>query len=413
MADGITIRSRFQALLFKIESTEGVDASPTGSADAIPFTAGSWSNGVATRIIDNPENTGTLAQGVPIIAGQAVPISFSFPVKGLGAGTTYSGSVKPPHDAVYSAAGMRGVFTSAVSTAVATAGTTTTATLGTGFGTTAQMYRGMPFAVSAGPNSGESLLCTDYTAGKVATFGDLLGTAFTTSSSLALVANWTYAPTSPASPSARLTDHPSATVYIYMDGKLRRFTGVRGRVDFSATSSGAMIGTFTGTGTYVGESDASVPAQPNLAGQAAPIILQGSNPAEAFLINRRALPVSQFALQTNAVVETPDDPNSVNGFMPGIIGVRAPVFTCDPLQTLVATRDTLADIIAGTNYTGIIRGGYTSGNRFGLVMPRLQPLERGDSERGQLMAEALQLRVLPPPTQDSNTRDNDYVLSFS
>jgi hypothetical protein len=84
-----------------------------------------------------------------------------------------------------------------------------------------------------------------------------------------------------------------------------------------------------------------------------------------------------------------------------------------PLQTLVATRDTLADILAGTNYTGIIRGGYTSGNRFGLTMPRLQPIERGDSERGQLMAEALQLRVLPPATQDSNTRDNDYVLSFS
>jgi hypothetical protein len=174
-----------------------------------------------------------------------------------------------------------------------------------------------------------------------------------------------------------------------------------------------MIGTFTGSGTYVDETDASVPAQPNLAAHAAPIILQGSNIAEAFLINRRALPVGQCALQTNAVVETPDDPNSVSGFMAGIIGARAPVFTCDPLQTLVATRNTLADILAGTVYPGIIRGGYTSGNRFGLTMPRMQPIERGDSERGQLLAEALQLRVLPPATQDSNTRDNDYVLSFS
>ena len=413
MADGITIRNRFEAILFKIESTEGVDASPTGSADAIPFTAGSFTNGVSTRVIETNEATGTLAQGVPLIAGQSVPISFSFPIKGAGAGATYSASVRPPHDAVYSAAGWRGVFTAAVATALATAGTTTTATLAVGFAATAQFYRGMPFSVTAGPNSGETLLCTDYTVGRVATFGDLLGTALTTASSIALVANWTYAPTSPLSAAARLTDHPSATVYRYIDGKLRRFLGVRGSIDISATSSGALIGTFNGTGVYAGESDAAVPAQPNLASHAPPLVLQGTNVSEAFLINRRPLPVKQFSLATNVTVESPDDPNSLNGFMPAIIGARAPAFTCDPLQTLVATRDTLADIVAGVVYPGIIRGGYTSGNRVGLTMARLQPIERGDSERGQLLAEALQLRVLPTATQDSNTRDSDYILSFS
>jgi hypothetical protein len=413
MADGITIRNRFEAILFKIESTEGVDALPTGSADAIPFTAGSFSNGSATRVVDINEATGSLAQGTPLIAGQAVPISFSFPVKGAGAGVTYSGSVRPPHDAVYSACGWRGVFTAAVATAVLTAGSFTTGTLAAGFAATAQVYRGMPFAVTAGVNSGETLLCTDYTAGRIATFGDLLPLALTTTSSLALVANWTYAPTSPASAAARLTDHPSATLYRYVDGKLRRFVGVRGSLALSGTASGAIIATFTGTGVFAGESDAAVPAQPNLATHAPPLVLQGANVSEAFLINRRALPVSQFSLETAATVETPEDPNSLAGFMPAIIGTRAPLLTCDPLQTLVATRDTLADINAGTVYPGIVRAGYTSGNRVGLVMPRLQPIERGDSERGQLLAEALQLRVLPPPTQDSNTRDNDIVLSFS
>ncbi len=412
MADGITIRNRFEAILFKIESTEGVDAVPTGSADAIPFTAGSWSNGSATREIENNEATGTLAQGAPTIVGQTVPLSFSLPLKGLGAGTTYSGSVKPPHDAVYSAAGWRGVFTAAVPTAVLTAGTTTTGTLGTGFGTTAQMYRGMPFIVTAGPNSGELLICTDYTAGKVATFGDALTTAFTASSSIALLANWTYAPTSPASAAARLTDHPSATVYRYIDGKLRKFLGVRGQITLSGTSAGPVVATFNGTGIYAGESDATIPAQPNLASQTAPLVLQGSNPSEAFLINRRALPVSQFSFEAGATIEAPDDPNTVNGFGAAMIGQRVSRFTCDPLQTLVATRDTLADIAAGSQYPGIIRGGYALGTRFGIAMPRMQPVDRGDSERGILLAEALALRVLPPATQDSNTRDNDIVLSF-
>lgn len=412
MADGINIRNRFEAILFKIESTEGVDASPTGSADAIPFTAGSWSNGIPTRELENNEATGTLASGTPLIAGQAVPISFSFPVKGLGAGTTYSGSVRPPHDAVYSACGMRGVFTAAVPTAVATAGTTTTATLAVSFAATAQIYRGMPFSVSAGPNSGELLLCTDYTAGRVATFGDLLPTAFTTASSIALIANWTYAPTSPASAGARLTDQPSATIYRYIDGKLRIFTGVRGQLTLSGTSSGPVIATFNGSGTYVGESDAAIPAQPNLATQAAPLVLQGGNIAEAFLINRRALPVSTFSFDTGATIETPDDPNTAAGFGPALIGQRTSRFTCDPLQTLVATRNTLADISAGSQYPGIIRGGYALGTRFGITMPRMQPVARDDQERGILLAESLALRVLPPATQDSNTRDNDIVLTF-
>jgi hypothetical protein len=413
MADGITIRNRFEAILFKLELTEDVDASPTGAADAIPFEAGSFTNGSATRVIESTEASGSLGQGAPLIVGQTVPISFRFAVKGAGAGVTYSGSVKPPHDAVYAAAGWRGVFTAAVSTAVLTAGSTTTGTLGTGFGTTAQMYRGMPFAVTAGPNTGETLLCTDYTAGKLATFADLLPTALTTSSSLALLANWSYANTSPASSAARLTDHPSGTLYRYLDGKLRRFTGVRGQINVAANSSGALIATFTGTATYRGETDAAIPAQPNLASHSAPIMLQGANASEAFLINRRPLPISNFSFETQATVEAPDDPNSANGFMPATIGARRPRLTCDPLATLVATRDIKADISNLAIYTGLCRFGYTSGNRAALTWPRLQPVASDDVDRGQFSAEAVQLMALMPPTQDSNTRDNDYVLSFS
>lgn len=413
MADGITIRNRFEAITFKIETTEGVDAVPTGAADAIPFTAGSWTNGSDTREIDNNEATGTLAQGAPTIAGQAVPLSFSFPVKGAGLGVNYSASVRPPHDAVYIAAGWRGLFTAAIATAVATAGTTTSATLAAAFAAVAQAYRGMPFAVTAGPNAGETLLCSDYTAAKVATFADLVPAAFTTVSSIALTANWTYAPTSPASAGARLTDQPSATVYRYIDGKLRKFTGVRGQITLAGTSSGVVVATFNGTGTYAGETDAAVPSQPNLASHTAPLVLQGANISEAFLINRRPLPISQFNFDPSATIETPDDPNTVGGFGAAIIGGRVGRLTCDPLQTLVATRDTLADIKAGVQYTGAIRGGYAQGNRFGITFPRIQPVDRPDSERGILLAESLALRVLAPPTQDSNARDNDIVLSFS
>jgi hypothetical protein len=411
MADGITIRNSLEVLLFKIETTEGVDASPTGSADAIPFEAGSFSWGDPFTEENTNEATGSLVAGAPLIIGQAVPLNFRFRLKGAGAGTTYSGSVTPPHHAVLRACGWKGVFTAAVSTAAATAGTTTSATLGTGFGTTAQMYRGMPFNVTAGPNAAELPICTDYTAGKLATFADLFPTAMTTSSSLALIANWTYANTSPADAAARATDQPSGTLYRYLDGKLLKFVGVRGQLAIDGTSSAPGFGAFAGTGIYVGESDAAVPAT-TLASHAAPQILQGAALSEAFLINRRALPISQFNFTSNSTVESPADPNTASGFGAAVIGGRVPRFTCDPLQTLVATRDTLADIPAGSVYPGVIRGGYTSGNRWALSFPRMQPVKRGDSERGALKAEALELRVLNTVAQDSNTRDGDAILTF-
>lgn len=409
--DGLPIIARQEAILFKIQSAAGTDANPAANVDAIPYEAGSWTNGSDTQFQASTEVGIGLAAGAPLVIGQPVQISFQFQLKGAAA--VYSGSVTPPHHAVYRAAGLRGQFTAAVATAVATAGTTTSATLGTGFGTTAQMYRGMPFNVTAGPNANELLLCSDYTAGKVATFADMvMGTAFTTSSSIALIANWTYAPTSPADAAARATDHPSATVHYLYGGKRRRFIDVRGSISISGGSSRPGIATFTGTGVYVGEDDSAYPATLAFASHSAPLLLQGANVSEAFLINRRALAIDTFSLTTNQTVESPPDPNSLAGFAEGIIGGRDAQFSCDPLQSFVATRDTLADIKAGTRYPGLVRAGYTAGNRWGLTMPVMQPVDRPDGAvRAGAATEALNLKLLNPGS-DSNTRDNDFILTF-
>ncbi len=412
MADGITIRSAFEAVLFKIEGTEGTDASPTGSADAIPFEAGSFTWSDPFTQLQANEASGSLVSGAPLVVGQAVTLSFRFRIKGPN--QTPTAVIFPPHHPVYLACGWRGQFQAAIASAVATAGTTTSATLAVGFAATAQLFRGMMLQCTAGPNVGEFPLITDYTAGRLATFADLFPTAMTASSSLGLPANWTYANTSPASAAARTTDQPSATVYRYVDGKLIRFVGVRGQLDFDKPA-GASPGfaTFNGTGIYLGESDAAIPAQPNLLTHAAPLILQGAQPSEAFLINRRALPISTFTFNSGAVLESPEDPNSASGFGAAVIGGRTPVFSCDPLQTLVATRDTLSDIAAGSVYSGAIRGGYTAGNRWALTFPRMQPVARGDADRGALKSEALQLRVLNTAVQDPGLRDNDAILTFA
>lgn len=409
--DGLPIIARQEAILFKIQSAAGTDASPAAASDAIPYEAGTFSNTSDTQFQASTEVGIGLAAGAPLVIGQAVQISFQFQLKGAGAGTTYTGSLFPPHHAVYRAAGLRGQFTAAVATAVATAGTTTSATLASGFATTAQAYRGMPFNVTAGPNANNLLLCSDYTAGRVATFADVVDTAFTTSSSIALIANWTYAPTSPVDASARATDHPAATLHYLFGGKRRRFIDVRGSISIAGGSSRPGIATFTGTGVYVGEDDSAFPADLAFASHSAPLLLQGANASEAFLINRRSLAIDTFSLATNQAVESPTDPNSISGFAEAIIGGRDAQFSCNPLQTFVATRDTLTDIKAGTRYPGLVRAGYTAGNRWGLTMPVMQPVDRPDERRGELMAEALQLKLLNPG-RDSNTRDNDFILTF-
>ncbi|WP_310498310.1 hypothetical protein [Sandarakinorhabdus sp.] len=412
MADGPIILGRQEAILFKLQASPGTDAAPVPTLDAVPFNRGTYSDGEATRLIEAVEASDGLAAGAPVIAGQSVPISFTFQLKGAGAGTTYTSVIRPPHHAVYAACGLKPFFQAAVATTLATAGTTTAATLQTPYVATAQAYRGMPMNVTAGPNSGEALLCSDYTVGRVATFADLLGTAMTAASSIAVPANWTYAPTSPADAAARATDHPGATLYRYVGGKLRKFIDVRGQITINGNSSNVGTATFQGTGTFVDETDAAFPTTLAIAGHSAPLILQGNNVSEAFLINRRPLAISQFSLAMSATIETPDDPNTANGFGEAIIGGRTPLFSCDPLQSQVATRNTLADIVAGNRYTGAIRGGYTAGNRWGLTMPLMQPVSRAEADRGEARSENTQLRVLNPG-KDAQGRDNDFVLNFS
>jgi len=410
--DGLPIIARQEAILFKPQPTLNVDSITSPGEFSIPFEAGSWSNGQATRAEGSTEVAYGLEAGAPIIIGQSVPISFSFQLKGRGPGLTYTAETPPPHDAVLRVAGLRPLFSAAFTEPV-TAGTTTSATMSGTFPEVAGVYRGFPFACTAGPNAGRLLLASDYSAARVVTFADRLTTAFTTESAISLLPSFTYAGTSPVDAAAYAVDHPLASVHYLMGGKRRRFVNVRGSISMTGSSSGPGIATFNGFGTYVAEEDAAFPLeQLSFATHSAPVLLQGANTNDAFLINRRPLAISNFTLSMNQNVAAPEDPNSLNGFDSPIIGGRDSQFSCDPLQSFVATRNTLADIDARTRYTGLVRAGYTQGNRWAITMPLMQPVDRPDgSDRANAKTEALQLKLLNPGPIAAN-RDGSFVLSF-
>jgi hypothetical protein len=404
------IRHGNVAMRFRIETTEGVDANPLAE-DAFPFEVDSVEYNGPYRSEASQEANGSLAAAAPLIIGQAAEITFRVRIKGAGAGTTYSSSVRPPHHALLSACGWRGFFSAAVASTALASGTVNSATLGAPFASTAQLYRGMPLALTGGSSGGRIAHVTDYTAARVAQLTDVFGVALGATVNAALPVNWTYAPTSPSDAAARAVDHPSGTLYIYEDGVLRKFVGLRGMVDFAGETARPGFMTFRFMGNYLGKSDVSRPAD-TVAQHTAPTLAMGSSGVNtSVLINRLPLAIRNWALATGQAMEVTDDPNTPFGFGPADIGRRAATLTLDPIDTLVSTRNVIADIEAGNRYSAVIRCGTVTGNRWSLTAPLTQPANISPGRRGIYRTEELSLLALNSGL-DPQTRDSDAVLCF-
>jgi hypothetical protein len=341
-----------------------------------------------------------------------VPISFKSRIKGAGAGVTYTSSVKPPLHPVFQAGGWRGQFTAAVATQLVAAGGAASATLGASFSATARALIGMMLTITAGVGVGSSPLVVEYTAGKVATLGDSFNPVLDGTTSVALPANWTYAQTSPNSASARTTDHPTGTCYIYLDGVLWKFGGVRGTLTLDGQTARPGYATFNGTGVFLGRSDAPIPADLAVAGHSAPVLVQGAGVSPAVLVNRKPATISTWSLDPGSQLEDIVDPNTPNGFGASQITARVPTLKIDPYATLVANRDTISDIGSGVMAPIVVRHGSVAGNRWSLTVPLAQPINTADGSRGQLQSEEITFQCRGNGA-DAVTRDVDRILCFS
>ncbi|WP_380873595.1 hypothetical protein ACFB49_42530 [Sphingomonas sp. DBB INV C78] len=406
-----TIRPANVAVLFKLETTEGVDASPSPTADAIPVEADSIEYNSPWTQEQSNEATGSLVAGAPLIIGQAATISFRSRRKGAGAGVTYSSTVKPPLHQVYQACGKRGLFTAAIAAALATAGGATSVTLPASFPATAKALMGMPLVIGAGVGVGRIPHVIDYTAGRVATLSENFSTPLDATTSISLPANWTYAGTSPRDAAARATDHPSGTIYIYEDGTLLKFVGCRGVMTGDGQSARPGYDAFQFTGVYAGKTDTALPSNLVVANHSAPVLVQGSEISPAVLLNRKPLPISTWSWENGGDIEVPEDPNTSYGFGPGVIAGRVPLLRLDPLATLVAVRDSIADIGAGLEMSAVLRAGSVAGNRWSQVHPLAQKVEAAPGRRGNLRSEQLVLQAKSAGL-DAQTRDSESILAF-
>jgi len=407
-----TIRTMNVAVLLKLEGTEGVDAGPDPTVDAIPVEADSVTYGSPWTQEDSNEATGSLVAGAPLIIGQVVPISFKSRVKGAGVGVAYSATVKPPLHQALQSCGWRGQFQAAIAAAAAAAGTATTLTLANTFPATLRALLGMTLLIGAGSGAGAAPAIIEYSAGRVATLADTFSPPLDATSSVSMPANWTYAQTSPSDVASRASDQPSATIYVFRDGTLRKFVGCRGTVALDGKSARPGYGTFNMTGIYAGKVDAPIPANIVIAGHSAPQLVQGASVSLAVSVNRKPLTVSTWSLDPGSTIENIDDPNTPYGFGAGQIVDRKSMLKVDPLATLVANRDTISDIGSGAVMPAVFRHGSQSGNRWALVVPQAQPVTADPGTRGKLESEdtTLQCRTIG---KDAYSRDTDRYLVFS
>lgn len=405
------IRPEHGVLLIAIQTGPGVPATLDPTLHAVPFEAGSFTYGAPFTFEASNEANGSYVGGAPLIIGQEVPLNFRSRIKGAGAGVTYSSTVKPPLHASFQGCGWRGYFQAAIAAAALTAGSTTTATLGTGFTGTAQLYAGMPLVLSVGPGAGQTPFITDFTSGKVATLSDTMGTALDNTTLAAIPAHWTYAGTSPADAAARATDHPLLTVGWYEDGNFYQWQDVRGVVNLDGETAKPGYAAFTMSGTYMGSSVQAVPTNAVIASHSAPVLTKGAGVPSAALVNRKELPISRWSLQNGGNLESVADPNTPYGFGPGQIAGRVPMFEADPLRTLVSTRDAIAEIAAASTYPIALRHGQVAGNRWGLLLALAQPVKADPEMRGKLRSDAMGWQGLNPG-RDTQGRDRDRVLIF-
>lgn len=406
----IKLRHRNVAMRFKIETTEGVDAAPDAT-NAFPFEVDGYEYNSPLRAEGSQEANGSMAASAPLIIGQPADITLRVRMKGAGAGTTYTSSIKPPHHDLLQACGWRGLFNAAVAATALAAGTTSAATLAAPFATTAQTYRGLPLVLAGGSSGGRIAHVSDYTAARVASLTDLFDVALDIGVTAALPANWSYAPTSPADAVARAADHPSGTLYIYEDGVLRKFFGLRGMVDFAGETARPGFMSFRFMGIYGGKTDVARVSD-SVPQNAAPTLAMGSSGVTpSVVIDRQSLAIRNWSLGTNQQMEVSDDPNTPYGFGAADIAGRQQLLTLDPIETLVANRDVIADIESGERYTGVIRCGTVPGNRWSITTPLLCPAASSPGRRGIYRTEELSLYALNPGTGPS-TRDSEAVLCF-
>lgn len=186
----------------------------------------------------------------------------------------------------------------------------------------------------------------------------------------------TYAPTSGA--------QKSITVYEYYDGKLRKYTGCVGDMEFVQTTGEFHILNFKILGHFVSETDVSLP-DPTYDTNTPLVAIGGSFTVSSYAASIQTL---QFSLGNTIAVDP--DYNSSDGYGTLEVTDREVTGSIDPKDVLIATEDFYAKFIAGTPVAIVTAAlGSTEGNKVAISLPTVVYTDESGGDRDLVLTRNL------------------------
>lgn len=362
------VRMRFSAAAAKIETTPGTDAI-AGTPVAADWISGDFQVDFNPQVIDNPELTGTLDRAPAIVGGLKPQIRISVPLRGSGAAGT-----APDFGKLLRCCTMSETVTAAAVgvPSAATAGTTSTITLGTPFAAVAQAYRGMPLLLSGDRSVTTGI--ADYTAGKVATVGETAATAFAVATLAQVPINVLYGPTSDEA------TYKSCTIHFYADGLQWTFTGCQGTWSLELTAGGTGTLKFEMQGQMGTHTTATMPTGWNTAiRQTPPRWVAGRAQLNGAVARCRRL-----TLDAGVQAVLPDNPEAAQGYDPAVPILRDSRGTIDPLMDTTNQVALYNAFQNGTAMRLMAVIGANAGNRFLVMAPAAKAVGFRPGDRDSL-----------------------------
>ena len=307
----MALRSLNTAIAIKTQSAAGTFTQPSSSTDTYP--CANVRPSIETITGQNPEYLGTIHRPGDIVFGSRASLTFQTVLRSPGGSSPPAAGAFIP-GRLFTAAGFtENILSTAVpaSAEAGSAGTTTTFTLGAGATGTADLYNGLAISLS---DNGSTYLdklagIRDYSASKVATFFETLGSA--------PAANYQI----PKQLAYQLSSSPpteTLSISVWMDGVRYDFvdmipTGMRINVPVaSRDATDPPTIEWTLEGNYQAWAD-----------EAAPSVTALGNPLPFrdgdMWIGGKALGGSSFSIDLGITAAYPPNPNNASGYEAGLI----------------------------------------------------------------------------------------------
>ena len=377
---------RKKSMLWKIEGAYGVDATPTGAANAIVARDVEFTP-MELEYADRDIAQSYLGHQDQIVVTAKAKIAFAVEMAGSG-----TAGVAPAWGPLVRSCAMSETSLVAAHAGTATAGAGSTITLGVGASAVDDAYRGMRIRLTAGTGSGQARVVASYDgATKVATVSEAWTTPPDVTSGYSIDAQTVYLPIS--------TSMEAATGYFNLDGKKHVLLGTRSSGSFVwDTSQRLPLLKFDCTALLGTISDAAMPAETRTAWKT-PVPVNNANTSWFTLHGYAGTLYSASIDLANKIAY-----RNLVGVEDVQITDRAPAGNIEIEDPTIADKDYLTSVKSATLGAFNLLHGTAAGNQVFAHAPDVQLLSPKYGNRDGVVSLAMGMRLKP------NLGNDEFVL---